>query len=245
MTNRYGIDAGRLKGQKDIVEYIRDLRGRMADKETSLQIGNTAIEDGSLTVRNGDIIVSESDGHVVLRVLHGEIPEIRFFPIGESSDTHRGAIFSYDASGNPLDPNQVLALDIEELDSDVDGGKIELTKKDAFIGHVPNGLGQTWIWFNPFGDTTQLMAFNGRLSNQFQYSNEDAIYTGSEAVSAGFSSYTHTYFTSFATTVAPVVGLVNTGGAISWVISAMSTSSFTVAWSGTTAKTVNWWNFRL
>ena len=85
----------------------------------------------------------------------------------------------------------------------------------------------------------------GRWLNDTQISSTDALYTGTRSVSAGVSSVTITYPSAFATTVAPVIGLLNSAGALNWCLTAQSASSFTVAWTGTLAKEINMWNIRI
>lgn len=244
MDGRYGVDPSRQKGQKSIVEYVQDVLDRVSSGDASLQVGHSAIEDGDFIVRNGDILVSESDDSVVLRVIHGTVPEVRMYPLG-GTDTHHCTIFGADFNlGTGLGPDQSIQMGIEKIDTTQDGGKVLLTKNNAIISHQPAGGLESFFWLNsPTG--TQEVLYRGRWSNQFQYDNNMGIYPGVINVGGGFTSWTHSYFTSFATTIAPVVGLVNTAGTVTWNITAMTTSAFTVSWTGTAAKTLNFWNFRV
>ena len=244
MSSRYDRNPLRLKGQKDIVEYVRELLTRVEAGESSLQIGHTAIEDGDLIVRNGDIVVSESDGEVVLRILHGGTPEIRMYPLGDT-DTHRVALFAYDfnAGGSP---DQAVQLCVETSPGAAqDGGKLLMSRQYAILSHQPNGGAESYLWLNANSAGTQEAVYRGKWTNSLQFDNNMGLYMGVINTGGGFTSWTHTYFTSFATTIAPVVGLVNTGGAITWTITAMTTSAFTVSWTGTATKIINFWNFRV
>lgn len=243
--NKYDVDPSRLKGQKNIIDYILSIMDRLEKGEKGLRIGFTAIEDGNLTVRNGDIIVSETDDSIVLKILHGAVPEIRFWPLGDT-DTHQATLFAYDYNGDVTNPDQAIQLDVELVDNTVDGGKVLLTRNYAILSHQPDGFEESYIWLNAQGSSNrQVFLFRGKWSNQQQVDSNMGLYMGSIGVSAGFSSWTHTYSVAFASTMCPVVGLVNTAGTVTWNITAMSTSAFTVTWTGTLAKTLNFWNFRI
>ncbi len=245
MTNKYGVDPSRLKGQKTIIEHLKDLVGRVAAGETSLQIGHTAVEDGHLTIRNGDVIVSESDGTVVLRLLHGGIPEIRFFPLGET-DTHRAVILSFDFDAG-AGADQAIQMGIEKTNTDQDGGKVLLTREIAVLSHQPAVGDETYVWLNADPLIPGSIVIKGRWSDQIFYEANQALYMGSFSFGSGFSNWTHTYLSSFATDMCPVVGFMNSvDTAVAWSITAQSTSSFKVRWAtGTDGKTINFWNFRI
>jgi hypothetical protein len=91
------------------------------------------------------------------------------------------------------------------------------------------------------------IAIRGKWLNQVDLDANQAISVGSVDVIAGLSSVTYTYDVTMASLMAPVVGLFNVGGALltSWNISDMTTISFSVRWSGTLAKTMNFWSMRL
>lgn len=244
MADRYDVDPSRLKGQKSLIEYVKDVTNRVTEGSASLQVGHTSIEDGDFVVRNGDIIVSETDGVVVMRIIHGAIPEIQMFPLG-GTDTHRVVIFGADFNSGVGTPNQTIQIGVETIDGFQDGGKLLLTKTEAIFSHQPDIGNESFLWFNaPVPTLNQEAVYCGRWPNQYQFNNQMGIYTGVINAGAGFSSWTHTYLTSFATTAAPVVGLVN-NPVVTWTILSFTTSAFTVGWSGTAAKTITFWNFRI
>jgi hypothetical protein len=245
MANRYDADPTRRNGKKDLVEYITELFNRTSKGETVQRIGNTAVEDGNLTIRNGDLIVSESSGFVVLKLLHGAVPEVRFFPIGDTSD-HRAALFGQGSS--PPFPTTTITMNVETNPGGVqDGGKLILDQTYAVLSYHPlaSGGNESYFWLNIDNAAPEIMAIQGKWSNKLQYSTLQGVYPGSDSLGAGFGSYTHTYLSAFASTVIPIVTLFNSGGTVSWNLTAQSTSSFTVTWSGTTAKTINWWVYRI
>lgn len=240
--DRYGSNPNRTSGKKDIVEYVGEIMNRLDASETVKRIGTTAIEDGNLVVRNGDIIVSETAGNVVFKLLHGATPEMRFFPIGVG-DTHRISIFAQ----NDGFFGEVLFMNVEtNPGAVVDGGKLIISDQMTILSFQPlaSGGNESYIWLNNPG-TPEVIDIQCKWPNQMQSSSLQGVYPGQASLGAGFSSYTHTYFTSFASTAVPIVTLFNSGGTVSWNLTAQSTSSFTVTWSGTTAKVINWWVFRV
>lgn len=241
--SRYDTNPIRLKGKKDLVEYVADLMGRMSTGESAQRIGATSIEDGNLTVRNGDIIVSETAGNVVFRLLHGSTPEMRFFPIG-SSDTHRISFF---AKNDDFFGETLFASVETNPGAVVDGGKLILSTSMTILSYQPlaSGGNEAFLWFASDPGNPEAIDIQGKWFNAQQGSALQGIYAGQDTLGGGFGSYTHTYFITFATTPVPIVTLFNSGGTVSWVLTAQSTSSYTVTWSGTTGKTINWWVFRI
>lgn len=243
MASRYDVDPRRLQGKPDILEFIAGAYKRIEAGETVQRAGFTAIEDGDFVVRNGDIIVSETEGNVVFRLLHGTTPEMRFFPIG-IADTHRISFFAK----NDDFFGETLFISVEtNPGAVVDGGKVILSNTMTILSYQPlaSGGNEAYLWFAADPSNPEAISVQGKWFNALQGSSLDGIYTGQDSLGAGFSSYTHTYFVAFATTPVPIVTLFNSGGVVSWILTAQSTSSYTVSWSGTTAKTINWWVFRI
>jgi hypothetical protein len=213
---------------------------RIKDLETGLQAGHTAIENGDFTVRNGDIIVSETDGSIVMRIIHGDIPEIRMFPLGET-DTHLVSLFAFDFNADPLVPNQAVQLYVaKESGLDPDGGKILLTRDYSILSWQPFTGAESYIRQDSIG-----FLFHGIWANQVQASANDGLYSGWFTATSGFTTWTHTYFIPFTTIVAPVFSVGVSGTTIQWGIENFSASSFIVRFSTTTGnKFVSFWNFR-
>lgn len=258
MTSRYRADPRRVQGKTDLNDIIVDINQRLKTSETALRIGNTAIEDGNLVVRNGDIVVSLADDTEVLRIVHGDTPDIRFFATGVDSDRF-GAVWGEDITfdfGSGFGSIETTVMHVGVYDATVpedhvtDGGQLQLRIDDAIMSYEPNnGDNDVSVWLNPYSRIDpfkEVILMRGKWDNQFEFSELNALAVGSADIGAGFGSYTWTYQQTFATRIAPVVALVNTAGLItSWNVTAMSTSDFTVSWSGALAKTLNWWNFRV
>ena len=243
--SRYDTNPNRLQGQKDIITHVLDLGERITTKEKSLQIGHTAIEDGDLTVRNGYIVVSETDDTIVMRLKHGAIPEIQFFPLGDN-DTHKATLFGQDFNNDANNPNQAIQLDIELLDNTIDGGKLLLMRDGVILSHQPDGGQESFIWLNSLaGISEEVIAIRGAWPNQLQYDSHAALHMGDFVASSGFSTWTYTYSTPFATNMVPLFTIGVNGGTLTWGIDSYSTSSFVIRF-GVTAnnKFVTFWNFR-
>lgn len=231
MSGRYDVDPGQTKGQKGFLYQFAELEDIADGHKKSLKIGHTSIEEGDLILKNGNILV------------YGSLPSITFFPLAGSSTR----IIELFGSNDDAFLKQTLTLLVQTLGGVADGGKIILAEESAILSHHPlaSGGNESYLWFNIDPTVDEIMSMQGKWPNQFQYSTLQAIYPGVINVGAGFTSYTHTYFSAFATTMAPVVCLNNSGGTVSWNLTAQSTSSFTVAWAGTAAKTLNFWAFRV
>jgi hypothetical protein len=240
VSNKYDINPNRLGGQKDIISHVIELGDRVSAQEVATRAGHTSIEDGNFIVRNGDIIVSESDDTVVMRLFHGAIPDIEMYPLGET-DTHLISLFAFDFNSDPVTPNQAVQLYIARAsDLDVDGGKVLLTKDYSILSWQPFGGLESYIRLDSFG-----FLFHGIWTNQGQASASDGIYTGWFTATSGFSTWTHTYFFPFTTIVAPVFTVGVTGTTIQWGIENFSASSFIIRFSTTSGnKFVTFWNFR-
>lgn len=244
MASRYGVSPRGLRGKTDLIDHIAVLNERMYKEEVATQAGFTAIEEGNFTVRGGDIIVSETDDTVVLRLLHGTVPAIEFYPLGENAD-HYSVIYGNDAF---LD-GQALTLGIFDTDDNNDGGLIVLRRTQLGLACTTNADVGQQVSIALNADETvgpELFGFTGRWANQWQFGTRAGLYVGSFVASSGFSTWTHSYFASFATSVIPVCTVLHAGSTIQWVLESFSTSAFTVRFSSTTnAKTINFWNFRI
>lgn len=243
MSDRYGVDPKYLQGQKDIVSYVREISERITSQEQALKSGHTSIEDGNFIVRNGNILVSESDDTVVLRIKHGEVPEINMWPLGDT-DTHQVTFLGYDDTAG----GQALGLLVETSPGmSPDGGKLLLTREFSILSHQPNIGNETFIWLNSLqGVIEEVALYRGRWSDQLQYDSNMGLYMGAFTASSGVSTWTHTYSTPFSTTIAPLFTVGINGGTVTWGIDSYSTSSFVIRFGATGSnKFVTFWNFRL
>lgn len=245
MTDRYESDATRRRGRPDIVEYIKDLSDRLRTAEVGLRIGHTSIEDGDLVVLNGDIRVKESDGTTVLAILHGSIPEIRMYPLGDTN-THQAAFFAFDFDIG-FGPDQGIQIEVERTsDFAVDGGKLLLTENYAVLSHQPDGGEETYVWCNADPAFAEAFLFRGRFRDSWQYNINQTFYPGTINVSAGFSTWTHSYLSSFVDQVIPIISVVYNGATLQWNVDSYLQTAFTVRFGTTVgAKTITFFNVRV
>lgn len=256
-SSRYRSDPRRAKGKITLTDIVEDMHRRLRSGETAPRIGNTSIDDGNLTVRNGDIIVSLSDGTEVLRIVHGDVPEIRYFATGVDSD-RMGAVWGEDRTfdlGPSFGTVDTTVMHMGVYDSTVpedhvqDGGEVRLYFDGAQLAYEPNnGDNDLQLNLNLYGRTPpfqDVIYLQGKWDNSFDFADEGAIATGSFDVTAGFGSFTWFYIQPFATKIAPIIGLVAATANFDWCITEMPTDKFSVDWSDTTAKTINYWNPRL
>lgn len=244
MSDRYESDPTRRRGRPDIVEYIKDLSERLRTAEVGLRIGHTAIEDGDLVVLNGDIRVGETDGTTVLRILHGETPEIRFFPLG-STDDYLVAMYGFDFDSG-FGTDQAIQIDVEQADGLIlDGGKLLLTKRIAVLSHQPDSGEETYVWVNADPANDEVILFRGRMKDSIMYDDRQMFYAGTISVSSGFSTWTHSYAATWGDQILPVLTVNNNGATIQWNLDSFTISGFTVRFSSTVSgKNINFFNVR-
>lgn len=214
----------------DLLDIIDRLSRRISAIEASQRIGFTSFESGAITMIS-------------------DIPEIDMYPLGPDQ-VRRASLYAYDFGGAGDPEGTAVTLLIEALlpngDLDSAGGKVLFWTESAVLSHNPHAQGgeESYVWLGD-GGLAGRIDIQGFFNNQFQTSPQQAIYSGSFSTGAGFTSFTHTYFEAFASEIVPICTLLNSAGALTWNLTAQSTSSFTVAWSGTLTKIINFWNVRL
>lgn len=244
MDGRYSVrDA-------DLVNKVADLERRAKQLVRNPRTVATAIDEGSLIVN--------SEGVIEVRGLTGEYiffkyyPELNLVVIALNGEPSLNTEVVYQITEEDIDGLVEVTATIyiqEIIGFTVTGGTMFNAVEFASLQYYPPGGGPTiagWLMrdYTPFGIDGRLGAL-GRFLDRVQLSNKEAVYTGSFSVGAGVSSATHTYASSFATTMYPILGLHSASGAVAWSITAQSATSFTVAWVGTTAKIINMWNIRM
>jgi len=224
---------------KDVMDYIGELEMRIRALETSHQIGNTSVDNGEFTVRNGDIVVRTDDDEEVTRIKHGDIPEIVMTPISTTGEDLEMKVFAWEDG----DSGGALQLCVERPGTGQDGGKLLLMRDAAFLSHQPDGRLEGYLSIGYFQD--ELIYMQGAFGQDLGYS-DTAFVCGRNVVAAGFGSFAYTYPAPLSNGVmVPVVQMTNTAGAIAGCLIAQSNSGWTYSWTGTLAKTINYWCFRV
>lgn len=254
-TARYRSDPARIEGKVSLTDILIGMQRRIKINETAKRIGNTAIDGGNLIVREGDIIVSLSDDTEVLRIVHGDQPEIRWKATGVDGDRF-GSIWAYDYTYTfgfgDIDTTEMVMGIYDGADEDAhvtDGGELVMSLDRAALEYKPNNAdGDMNYYLNLYGRTDGfkgILNIVGRWDNSYTFNVDNAMVTGTIPVSAGFSGVTWNYSQASTTTPCPIIGLLDTAGlTTSWNVTAQSTTGFTVTWTGTLAHTVNFWNPR-
>lgn len=243
MSGRYGVYPGRLKGQPDIVEYIKDINGRLKTGEVGLRIGNTAIDSGNLTVKGGTIRIENSEGEKSIAIAPGDTPIIAFYPGGES-DPATAVMFSF------VTPEDLAVVELSSGRNDggffvQDGGKVLLWDDSAILSHQPDGGEESLIWLNVDPNLSEAIFVRGRFGDSAQYDSRQAFYTGRLEASSGFSTWTHTYPTTWDDQILPIITVHLNGSTVQWGLDDYTVSGFTVRFSSTASiKVVNFFNVR-
>jgi len=228
----------RVRQKQDLFDIIKELQDRIASLERSPRAGTTSIDSGELTINGGgSIVVRDSAGTPILSINGGNQPTIVMQPnggtdykivqLGWESPTQGGAF--------QITVNQLS-------DGSLDGGKILLMRDAVYLSHQPLVGEESFYGAGVYAEGQLFM--KGTFGNNMA-TDKAAVICGSVAVGAGVSSYTHTYAAPSDGTMVPVVQMVNTAGALGGCLTAMSDTAFTFAWTGTLAKTINYWAFRI
>lgn len=238
MNSRYST------GETSLLEKIRSLKNRIAVLERTNQIGNAAIDTGALLVNNETTIrVQDDDGNDLIIVNgneNGSYPLIGFLnPLDPTN------IFSLYARDITIDfPNQTaIEYAIQNWDPITESsGRIGFFlawNLGIFCGHSDATTAYYEARdFSLYAGNSESYHYVGRFINDNNISSADALYNGGRSVT-GVSSATITYPITFATSVAAIATMNNVGGAaLSFTTTAESSASFTIAWTGTTAKDI-------
>jgi hypothetical protein len=212
---------------------------RLQIMENARRIGSASIDSGQLTVRNGDIVVVDSNDNPTLSVIHGPTPIIRMDPGGAGG--YRAAQFAWESGVG----GATYESHIEQPNGTQDGGTLLLQQNAAYLSRQPNTGAEAFIAVGDLGLGTEHFRLRGRWVYNQGYDEQDAVVVGFDQVAAGFGASVYTFPYAFDQTPAVLVSLTNAGTAVAWDLAAISNTGFTVSWaSGTTAKTICWVAFR-
>lgn len=231
---------------QDLIDKIVDLKKRITRLEKQRKLGTSALDSGAIRVPIGGLLTVVDDAGERRFLIYSDenyVPNlVRIAVFGDTQVT------TMHVSSSELDGiNQTyLQMYTDVNGANIDRGSLELFNNGAILSVEDSGVFDRIHIRNlaPYG-TNGTLYMVGRWPDESQLSSEDALYTGSRSVSAGVSSVTISYPTTFASTIVPIIGLHSASGVVTWAVTAQSASSFTVAWSGTTAKIINMWNIRL
>jgi hypothetical protein len=227
---------------RDIVEYVRRLEERVSILERAPRLGNASIDSGQLTVKGGDIVVTEADGTTrVMEILHGSIPRINMYPIGDGGEDFKLTSFGWESA----EQGAAFQLGVEKVDTGQDGGKLLLMNRAVYLSLLRDDSPEVFIALGAIEDYPEHYWFKGRFMNGVDVTDSDALVVGQMDVAGGAASATFTYAVPKLTAMVPVVTLECTT-IMEWQVTVSSATSFTVDWSNDTpAKKINFWAFRI
>jgi hypothetical protein len=231
--------------RRDLVQYVAELEDRITRLETSRRLGNASIDSGELVVSGGDVVVKDSTGKTVLTIKHGSSPQIWMTPTSSSLDDYLLAFLGWESSTQ----GAALQLDVNRIEDDGsytrNGGKLLLMRDAAYLSHQPADGSPEAFFGAGVGGNGLLYAKGKWYTNNNIGDGDAAIICSSVVVGAGVSTFSHTYATPSNGTMIPVVQMLNSAGALGGCLTAQSNSGFTFAWTGTLAKVINFWAFRM
>jgi hypothetical protein len=228
-----------VRDTQDLFDIIKGLQDRIATLERSPRLGQASIDSGELTITNGNIVVRDSAGTAILSIIGGDVPQIQMQPNG-------GTDYKVIQSGwESSSQGAAFQVSIAELVGDVqDGGKLLLMRDAAYLSHQPDGAAESFYGAGVYGAENLFM--KGVFGNNLMDGDGlAAIVCGYVNVTAGVSSYSHTYPITSQPDMIPVVCMTNSAGALAGCLTTYSNSGFTYAWTGTLAKTITFWAFRI
>lgn len=226
----------------DLLDIIRRLEERISILERTPRLGNASIDSGQLTIKGGDIVVVEDDGITkVLEILHGLIPTINMYPIGDGTEDFKLTTFAWESATQ----GAALQLSVEKVTTGQAGGKLLLMNRAAYFSLQRDDSPEVFIALGAITDYPEHYWFKGRFMNSVDVTDSDGLVVGQADVAGGAASFTFTYAVPKLTPMVPVVTL-ECGTIMQWQVTASSDTSFTVDWSNDTpAKKVNFWAFRI
>jgi hypothetical protein len=224
----------------DLLKMIAQLERRVQILETTPRLGNSSVDSGQLTLRNGDLVVVDSNGNETLKIGHGDIPFLRMRPnTVEGGYSAIQFAWESDASGASYQAH------IQDHNDIHDGAKLLLNKDTAYLSHQPVFNSETYIGVGRHGGYSNHFRLRGRWVYNNGFDDQDAIVCGYDNIAAGFGAASFAFPYTFDTIPIVLYSMYNAGTAIASDLSALGTSGFTVSWaSGTTAKTIGWVAFR-
>lgn len=234
-----------------LVDRVRVLDARINNLERTPRFVSTSIDNGDMVVKanHAIITVKDTNGQPVLYIVTlNNQTAIWYAP----PDTPNDFIsYQWAFSNLGLDIDQQTYYQMAMVPSDASNFPI-----------MGIALGETISSIEYINDDNTLssyfqsrklslygldgnMRIAGRWQNRGQVSNRDGVHCGNATIAAGVSSSTYSYPATFASTMVPIVSLRETTGVVTWCITAQSNASFTVSWTGTLLKVLNWWCIRL
>jgi len=142
---------------------------------------------------------------------------------------------------------QAFEIGIRERESLVqDGGKVLLSESVAIVSHQPNGDNEAYISLGawPNATSTGRVYVQGKFNRATAYNGQTGVWVSLTPINAGFGSLVVGYGPTMEEVMVPIVSITGTRGD-ACVLTASSSTGFTVGWNGTDAHVVHMWAVRM
>ena len=219
-----------FRDKRDLVELIAALERRVSTLESSRRIGATSLDGGELTIRSGDIVVRNDNDKEVTRIMHGNIPIMRYRPANTASDDFQLVTFGWES-----DDGAAYQACVQTADGAQDGGKLLLMREAVYLSKQMDDPGVNEVYLSMGQYSAEEIRLQGVFSS-VQRDELEAVVTFRVDVTAGFGAYLHTFDFPYDTVPIVMYSLFNSAGAVTHSLTALSTTGFTISWSGTLAK---------
>jgi hypothetical protein len=224
----------------DLLKQIEELYRRVTAVENAKRLGNSSLDGGELSIKGGDIVVRSEDDTPVTRIEHGDEPRIRFYP-NEGVANLESQILAWE---NPGNGGSAIQMNVQQPGNVQDGGKVLLMNTVVYLSLQRAGLNECYFSIGESSLYPEHFRFRGRWRVGDQSNSDDAIVFGILNVGAGFGAASITFQQTFDTAPFVTYSILSAVGPVSHNLTAVSTTGFTVGWSGTTAKTIYWQAWR-
>ncbi len=208
-------------------------------------------------ITGGHLQIGPDGGpRIIIDIGEDGLPEIRFYP--DASDSFGRIVAGSDSGATGIgiegesgtggnrfqvihraDDYQVLHMDTDA--EQADGGMLQLGTDYAASGYFGTSEIYNNYWYHQFDRTTLVGRFKDLGANSYW-----GIVCGGKTIGSGSGGGIITYGPTMASTMNPVA-TVRDGAATPnfyWCISASSTTGFTLVWSNTSSKEIDFWCFR-
>lgn len=224
----------------NLLKQLEELYRRTTALENAKRLGNTSLDGGELGIRGGDVVVRSVDNAPVTRIEHGDEPRIRFYPNEGVADLESQIL----AWENPGNGGSAVQMNVQQPGNIQDGGKLLLMNTAVYLSLQRYALNECYFSIGESSSYPEHFRFRGRWRVGDQSNSDDAIVFGILNVGAGFSAASITFAQTFDTTPFMMYSILSAVGPVSHNLTALSTTGFSVGWSGTTAKTIYWQAWR-
>lgn len=230
-----------MRGRKreDLLDQIKALEKRISDLETVRRLSRTSLDAGELTITDGVVTVRDTNGTSALSIYIDDFtPTIVMSPtVGESSNIV-GEVRTTVREPETGATTYEVATTLRET-GQTDGGRLVLERSGSTLSHTPLDGNETFINVGGLA-SPETFLFQGKWPANYAYNTLQGVLTGGFAITGGVSSATITYDLPMQPFMIPIANLKSTGGVVAWLVTAYSNSSFTVAWTDTTDKVINY-----